>query len=180
MTKSFTALLPLLVLAGCAQYWRAPERPREVQFAAADPLLDSLQADVMREVNRMRLKYGARMLQDDPAIQRAAIIFSAELAARGSISHGSEVPLRRHVGERLHAERVVFVAAGENIARLDDPVEKLSRHVVQMWLESPSHNRTMLDRHFERGAVGITRAPDGYWYIVQMLAASEQPVLTRR
>ena len=156
-----------------------PEKPTVAQFAAADAALDSLQAQVMREVNRVRLKSGVPLLRIDPAVQRAAVIFSAELAAREGIAHSSVTPTRRNVAERLRSEGTIFVAAGENLARLDDPIEKVARHVVEMWWDSPPHHRTMLDPHFDRAAVGVTRSPDGNWYIVQMFAATKYPMLTR-
>lgn len=164
-------LILVVVLSGCARLWR-PDPPRpEPRTRAADPLLDSLQAEVGREVNRLRLRHGVHMLRDDPAIERAAVLYSAELALRGTIGHRSPTPTRQTAAERLRWERVYFTIAGENLARLDERAELVPAQVVDAWFNSPSHQRIMLGREFVRSGVGITLSENGLWYIVQMFAA---------
>jgi uncharacterized protein YkwD len=58
-------------------------------------------------------------------------------------------------------------AIGENIAfnrGFQDPISK----AVDLWLDSPSHRRNLLDPNWKESAVGIAVAGDGSYYLTQV------------
>lgn len=58
-------------------------------------------------------------------------------------------------------------AIGENIAfnrGYQDPISK----AVDLWLDSPSHRRNLLDNNWKETAVGIAVAADGSYYLTQV------------
>jgi uncharacterized protein YkwD len=72
------------------------------------------------------------------------------------------------VSDRADAQKVVkWRAIGENIAfnrGYKDPVQK----AVELWLDSPTHRRNLMDETWRESAVGVAVAPDGSYYFTQV------------
>lgn len=130
----------------------------------------ALSAELLYRANRARARSGAPRLRTDPRLVRAARRYSRELARRRKIDHFSSTRGRRTFRDRIAAEGAYAQLAGENLARLTSSQGALAARVVELWLESPGHRRNLLDRTFRRTGIGVWRAQDGIWYVVQIYA----------
>lgn len=140
--------------------------------AAATPEARSLVAELIAEVNAARAGAGAPPLRVHPALERAAMSHSADMAARRELDHSSPVPGRSTPRERIRAEGVSPRATGENIAIAIHRAAGVARSTVDRWLASPGHRENLLDPAFTVTGIGAARASDGDWYITNLFAAS--------
>ncbi|HEY7672241.1 MAG TPA: CAP domain-containing protein [Gammaproteobacteria bacterium] len=102
-----------------------------------------------------------------PALTSAALIHSADMAARGSLDHrGAD---GTNAGERITRAGYLWRASGENIAagQVD------ANAAVAAWLASPGHCATLMGSHFTETGIGFALAPTKnpaiYW--TQVFAA---------
>jgi len=166
--KRWLLALVLLGMSGCQLY--LPSSVPSMKASASVPV-EQLQAGVLAEVNRMRVKHGAAALAEDPAMTRVAQQYSAELARRGELEHTSKTPGRETVGQRMKEGKVAFSIAGENLVKVRASAEAVPDKSVELWRASTGHNRNMLDARYRRTGVGVTLGPDNFWYIVQVFAS---------
>jgi uncharacterized protein YkwD len=103
----------------------------------------------------------AQPLTAAPALTSAALIHSADMAARGSLDHrGSD---GTNSAERITRAGYLWRASGENIAAGQVDADA----AVEAWLTSPGHCATLMGAHFtETGiafALAPTKNPSIYW-----------------
>jgi uncharacterized protein YkwD len=131
------AVLALFLSVGSATALSQPAAaPRAVRA-------QTLAAEVVREVNRVRLAHGLRPLRRSAGLTACARVHTRAMLRRGVFAH--ELPgepsfsarVRRHYGGR---------SAGENLAAQTPPLT--ARDAVQMWLASPGHRQNLLSRRW--------------------------------
>jgi uncharacterized protein YkwD len=110
-------------------------------------LLSDQEQNLVQAINSARAARGAPPLQVGLRLQRAARAHSRAMARSGSFTHGNwQRRLRRH-GVRA-------AMLGETIA-WGMGTDGRASAIVGMWLASPPHRETMLDRRFRRIGVGV-------------------------
>jgi uncharacterized protein YkwD len=106
---------------------------------------------------------GRVALREAPLLEQVALDTAQSLASAGQITHHlhDDSPQRRLARALIHCERL-----GENVVR----ATSLASAFAQL-NASPAH-RDVRDHHaFDSIAVGITRAHDGWFYVVELFAA---------
>jgi uncharacterized protein YkwD len=138
---SLLALLLLILAApASAQAPSAPATPKEREVLAA--------------INAVRAEHGIGPLRFAPELWRAARRHSRDMGVRGYFSHSSQAS-GESFDERIlrFQDRTKVRWLGENIGwgvgDLAEPAE-----MVRMWMESPPHRKTLLDRRFRIVGVG--------------------------
>jgi uncharacterized protein YkwD len=106
---------------------------------------------LLSAMNTARRAHGLRPLRFDPRLQQAARAHSRDMVRRTYFAHGPML-------ERLRRFRVQAPVVGENLAwgtgNYGSPAT-----IVEKWLESPPHRRTLLRPGFFRVGVGAIAAP---------------------
>jgi uncharacterized protein YkwD len=105
------------------------------------------EAELLRSINQARARHGALALRVSPALQRAARAHSRAMLRTGTFTHGDWYGrLRRH-GAR---GRTLGETIGWGVGSAGSPGV-----IVRMWLASPPHRATLLDRGFRYVGVGV-------------------------
>lgn len=144
---------------------RAAERSSGVKSVVVVKTLDAEQA-AFALINQKRAENGLGPLlwNDDVAV--VARMHSQNMADLKFFGH-------RGVDNKMVSDRADSLgikkwrAIGENIAfnrGYQDPTEK----AVDLWLNSPSHRRNMMDDNWAESAVGVAVAADGSYYFTQV------------
>jgi len=126
----------------------------------------SLEQTAFDLLNKKRIENGLKPLVWSEKLAPVARLHSHNMAERNFFSH-------RGLDDKMVSDRAddnnvgKWRAIGENIAfdrGYKDPIGK----AVQLWLDSPSHRRNLLDSNWKETAVGIAIAADGSYYLTQV------------
>jgi len=121
--------------------------------------------DLHALVNAVRADAGLVTLRRDGALDRVARAHAADMAARRYLSH--DTPEGLSPVDRLERGGVEgFTLAAENAGQTDRA--EPSREILEGWLRSPEHRRNLYFPPFNTTGLGIARASDGTWYVVQL------------
>jgi uncharacterized protein YkwD len=101
----------------------------------------------VQAINQARLARGVAPLRVGARLQRAARAHSRAMARSGSFTHGNWYRRLRRFGVKGRM-------LGETIA-WGVGADATGPAIVAMWLASPPHRATMLDRSFRNLGVGI-------------------------
>jgi uncharacterized protein YkwD len=149
-----------------------PDRPRIVPEMAsgvkASVIVNtlSLEQTAFDLLNQKRIENGLRPLDWNDKLASVARSHSQNMADFNFFSH-------RGLDNKMVSDRAddagmgKWQAIGENIAYnrgYQDPISK----AVELWLDSPSHRRNLLDNNWKETAVGIAVASDGSYYLTQV------------
>ncbi|TKC09659.1 CvpA family protein [Pedobacter frigoris] len=107
-----------------------------------------LEAEMMVLVNEERKKRRLKPLKADPEIAVPARKHSADMFARGYFSHITPEGLDPF--QRIQAEKIIFVTAGENLA-----LAQTLAIAHQGLMNSPGHRKNILRSGFGRLGIGI-------------------------
>lgn len=110
-------------------------------------LLTLQEQTLLQAINQARTTRGLPPLRVGVRLQRAARAHSNAMARSGSFTHGNWYRrLRRHgVRARTVGETIAWGVGTSGTAGA----------IVGMWLASPPHRATLLDRRFRRIGVGV-------------------------
>ncbi len=117
-------------------------------------------------INQKRLERGLSPLMWSDELAAVARLHSQNMAEFKFFSH-------RGLDNKLVSDRAddleigKWRSIGENIAfnrGFGDPVGK----AVELWLDSPTHRRNMMDPTWKESAVGVAKAADGSVYFTQV------------
>jgi len=120
-------------------------------------------------INQKRAEKGIAPLNWSDELAAVARLHSQNIAEFKFFSHrGLDNKL---VSDRADALKIGrWRSIGENIAfnrGYTDPVAK----AVELWLDSPTHLRNLLDPNWKETAVGVAKAFDGSYYFTQVFLA---------
>lgn len=110
-----------------------------------------LEAQMLDLLNKDRAKAGLKPLAVDEELTKAARKHSADMLARGYFSHYS--PEGKSAFDRLRAEKISFLLAGENLAFA--PTVKIAHTGL---MNSPGHRANILRPQFRKVGIGIMDA----------------------
>ena len=135
---------------------------------------DSLVLATLEQVNEARAQGGScedaiypasSALRWDGRLADAAQAHSQDMAAQGYLEH---INLDGHSPEeRSEAQGYTWRRHGENLAQGHDSASS----VVQGWLGSLSHCRTLRNADFEDTGIGVAKGSDGLLYWTQVFAS---------
>lgn len=117
-------------------------------------------------INQKRVVMGLAPLVWSDELAAVARLHSQNMAELKFFSHrGLDNKLVSDRADQLKIGR--WRSIGENIAfnrGFGDPVSK----AVELWLDSPTHKRNMMDPSWKESAVGVAKAADGSVYFTQV------------
>jgi uncharacterized protein YkwD len=117
-------------------------------------------------INDVRRENGLQPLVWNDEIAAISRVHSQNMAEYSFFSHkGLDSKMVSDRADELGSRQ--WRAIGENIAfnrGFQDPISK----AVDLWLDSPSHRRNLLDPNWKESAVGIAVAGDGSYYLTQV------------
>jgi uncharacterized protein YkwD len=145
---------------------------RSIPARAAPPPttaeLEAVARAVLERANAVRAEVKAPALREVPALTTAAQQYAVELAARQRLEHTSPTPGRKTMTDRIEAAGGTWQSAAENLASTSDVMVDVPRVVIELWLTSAGHRRSLLDPSFTTTGVGVARDARGNWYVVQL------------
>ncbi len=139
-----------------------------VAARAEGPDPAAVEQAIVRLTNAERQKAGARTVQADPKLAKAAREFAGYLARTGKFAHDAD---GKQPWDRTDAAGYARAFISENIAVQQLPEEpgagELAAGFLKAWLNSEGHRKNLLDPDVYDLGVGVARAGDGKWYAVQ-------------
>ena len=151
MKRATTAIIGLLLLAGCSADVKLPDQPsmysRHVQPGAT---LDTVAAAIM--ISQYRQNNGLGTVVVDPELTRLAEQQSQAMAARNKMDHNVKGPLDKRLG------RLGLSGDGrgrKRLGRLPHLAEAFSG-----WRDSPPHKANMLKNGVTKLGIAAAYAPE--------------------
>jgi uncharacterized protein YkwD len=137
-------------------------------LSPTDAELVAIARAVVQRANAVRAEVNAPALREVPALTSAAQAYALELAARQRLEHTSPTPGRKTMTDRIEAAGASWQRAAENLASTSDVMGDVPRAVIELWLTSAGHRRSLLDSGYTTTGVGVARDARGFWYVVQL------------
>lgn len=117
------------------------------------------QSELLKEVNKARVKRGVPALKLSKVLSRPARQHSAYLARAGKLDHDGVDGKPFYV--RLYAAGYSRrKAVGENLGMAGGCSTDLSSTMVDMWLHSPAHKANLLSKRFKYVGIAVVTAAD--------------------
>jgi uncharacterized protein YkwD len=161
--RSRTILLTLLALTllGPAAVDASAGPTASTGFSPASRF-DSLERGVVAEINDLRRQHGLPLLRASRSLSEAANAHSEAMARTGFFSHSSldGTAFWKRVQHFYGVRNFGVWSVGENLLWASPTVDP--GQAVRMWLDSPTHRRTMLTaawREVGLAAVSVETAP---------------------
>lgn len=126
--------------------------------------LQTLARKVYDNINAERRARGLHTLHWNEELAGEARRHAVNMARRKFFDHVD--PQRGDLAERINGSGIQWYRCSENLYRekeIRDPAE----HVIQAWLNSPEHQKNMLDFWMAETGVGVAIQPGGVVFIVQ-------------
>lgn len=128
-------------------------------------LYAAFEANVLKQVNEIRQAQQLQPFQTDAQLTQLAIIKAQDMVKRNYFEHESP-----HYGNPWDMATLFdyeYTSYGENIARNF----KTAKETVDAWMASPKHRANLLKPSFTHLGVGVQKAEDGNFYIVQQFSS---------
>ena len=115
--------------------------------------LDSVERQVIREVNRVRAAHGLHRLSKNRSLARSADYHCWDMLRRNFFAHSSsngtsmDTRVRRYARATRIGENLAYVRRGRG--------RGMARQIVSMWMSSPAHQAVVLSPTF--GKLGVAR-----------------------
>jgi len=131
------------------------------------PLFDppALELELERAVNEFRIRHRLAPLEHSDTLAEVARGHSRDMATRDYFEHDS--PEDQDVADRARAAGVSYRKVGENLARVEDSRQPVSK-AIEGWMISSGHRANLLTPEFEEGGVGVAIDVDGVIYFTQV------------
>ena len=150
-------LLPLVVLTMLAATLLLPTPAQAgVRTVAGTEKLQAVEHRVLKDINRIRVRNGRKLLAIDERTSRVARARSVDMATRRYFAHVE--PDGDDAGRILGRRGVQAKIVTENIGHTIGPKLKVGkRQMAKWWYRSPPHRRQMLARDINYIGVGVAR-----------------------
>jgi uncharacterized protein YkwD len=118
----------------------------------------ALQRSMLAEINVIRRSFGRSRLTISTQLVRAGQEHARELAVHGFFSHdwSDGSPFSSWIRRFYPVGNARTWSAGENLAW--STPELSAARAIEMWLASPAHRRTLLDKRWRQVGVGVVQA----------------------
>jgi uncharacterized protein YkwD len=164
------ALGVLVGLSGCAgllQQAGGENSPSHRKVSSQAPVkMTAEELKVLTATNAYRKTQGLGPLEPDARLVAIARARSHDMARRNYFAH--ETPDGSDVFALMRTQKVVFWAAGENLARNNYNLPEVPEVAMQGWIKSPGHRANLVHPSFGRIGVGLAVAKDGKKYVTQV------------
>jgi uncharacterized protein YkwD len=155
----------LLVLVTGAVGAGAVAVPVATAAPAGITAVDTLEADLLVEINALRRRHGLASLRLSRSLRAAADAHSNSMAARGFFAHESAdgTAFWKRVRSSYVQSGYRSWSVGENLLWASPDID--AKAAVTMWLNSPSHRRILLTarwREIGLSAVHVDAAPAAF------------------
>lgn len=128
--------------------------------AWAQPLLD-VEKGIGAATNAARLEVQVGPVVLDSVLSEAARRHSQEMLEKGYFGHTSPNEMCRTLRERLKGVNRFCLSTAENLYKCEGyPASKLVESSMESWLNSPVHQKNLLNKRFNRVGVGVARRRD--------------------
>lgn len=127
--------------------------------------IELLELQCVDEVNRQRQAYGLRALEPSRELLEVAREYSRWMAEEKFFSHVD--PHGQTVRQRVTEAGIKWRVLGENLAYSNGYTNPVAAS-LRGWMDSPGHRRNILDRAFQKTAVGVWIADDGTVYFTEI------------
>ncbi len=141
------------VLFLAAAVMTAATRASAEELHAALPSMDSWRADMLRQINIIRLRHGVGILRIDDRLNRAAQFHADDMAKRDFFDHRS--PDGARMTERADRTGYRWRRLIENIAAGYPNIDA----TIEGWMESPEHRAGLLDSKVRDAGFGYVYLP---------------------
>lgn len=167
-----------LTACGIAIPVARPEPPAPQIPPATTPGCPSAQGQLVLEaINEIRREHGLGALRAEERLAQAALVHTADQAARGAAGVGHIGSDDSAPGDRVSRAGYEWIRVAENVAA----GMATARAVVSGWMSSPPHRATILSPEAVHAGVGYVSRLDGhlnhYWTLV--VATPRDPARTR-
>lgn len=127
--------------------------PEEIELSEKEweEVQQGMEQQVLSVTNVYRKRYDLPLLDYDPLVSEIAYAHSRDMHEQQYFSHESKDG--RGLKERIEAEDVYYVGAGENIAAQHSD----ALAAMHGWLNSKGHRETMLNEQYNYLGVGVHR-----------------------
>jgi uncharacterized protein YkwD len=118
----------------------------------------TLQRSIVAQINAVRRSFGRSRLTPSTQLLRAGQQHARELALNGLFAHewSDGSPFGSWIQRFYPRGSARFWSAGENLAW--STPELTAAGAVELWLNSPAHRRTLLDKGWKQVGVGVVEA----------------------
>lgn len=138
-----------------------PQKPLVLPQTAANA---KIEVAVRQSINKERIKYGLKPLQNDNKLAQVARRYSRLMAQRNFFSHtGVDGTTVVH---RVRAGGIYYWVVGENLFKSTNIPQPVPA-AVEGWMKSPGHRENILRPVFRETGVGVWRTGNTY-YITQL------------
>ena len=140
-------------LAACTVAALGVVVPKPAQAHAASPRLDRVERGIVRRINVIRHTYGLPSVRANRALNRSADYHSRDMLRANFFAHASSNG--QSFAQRVESYRPSS-RIGETLAYVPvaDP-SRSARRIVELWMNSPPHRASLLNRSFKR--IGVSR-----------------------
>lgn len=124
----------------------------ELHFHVENPKIDAgAEQEMLKLVNRERVRHGLRPLVMDAKLRRVARMYSTHMFKKGYFAHNS--PDGATPFQRMKHGGVRYLTAGENLALA--PTVKFAHSGL---IKSPGHRANILNKSYHRVGIGAARS----------------------
>jgi uncharacterized protein YkwD len=176
--KLFSALTLALAftVAGCASASHTvtpapPTQPgAQAEANASQPQLsdEQIAQQLLEAINQERTRNHLQPLTLSPDLAKSAQEHSDAMQRGSFLSTKGES--EQGVFARMSSVGVKATYIGENVVRLRARSDRLANEAVGVWMNAPADRKNMLSASFTRTGIGLSRSPDGDYYITQDFA----------
>jgi len=131
-------------------------------YKTCNPIDKTYIDEVLELTNNERSACGLPKLSLSTTLSKIAELRAADMADKNYFDHTS--PSGESAFKLLQEYQVFHFSSAENIGRGDVSSERM----VEAWMDSPEHRKTMLSGFYHQLGVGIVEASNGDLYWVQV------------
>ncbi|KYC35348.1 hypothetical protein WA1_09385 [Scytonema hofmannii PCC 7110] len=139
-------------------------KPRKPAVLAQTSTTANIEATIRQDINKVRVKYGLKPLQNNEKLVQIARRYSREMAEKNFFSHtganGSTL------SQRAQSGGIIYWVVGENLFKSTN-IRRPVPVAVDGWMKSPGHRENILRPIFKETGVGVWKIGSTY-YITQL------------
>jgi uncharacterized protein YkwD len=144
--------------------------PTTVQAPDQGPQLsnDEIAKQVFEAVNKQRTTNGLKPLEMSQDLARSAQAHADKMESGNFLStRGTDEP---SVVTRITSSGLKTLKLGEDVVRIKTRSDHVADETVSIWMGAAADRKNILSNAFTKAGVGVTRSPDGDYYVSQDFA----------
>jgi uncharacterized protein YkwD len=122
---------------------------------------------ILVATNEVRTKEGLQPLIEDSNLDEIAQLRSSDMIAKSYFGHVS--PTGETAFKLMDQYRILYLWAGENLARNNYSDDQTVEVSMKDWMESNGHRENILNPHYKKMGIGVARDLDMKYFTVVFL-----------